>query len=150
MNIHRAYGCRDDSLPRLRPLAPDLTRATTFAYPSAEELRAVGAGERAGEFYARYGHPAGRAFESQVAALEGADGAVSFSSGMAAVHAIFCGLLRAARWPMNSASTSGRSEESGSSSRRSGVTRPFFGGAIWAVSRARRDLSHGGKRAART
>ncbi|MGZ5094851.1 MAG: trans-sulfuration enzyme family protein [Burkholderiales bacterium] len=95
MNIHRAYGCREDSLASLRPLAPDLTRATTFAYPSAEELRAVGAGERAGEFYARYGHPAGRLFESQVAALEGADGAVSFSSGMAAVHAIFCGLLRA-------------------------------------------------------
>jgi methionine-gamma-lyase len=75
-------------------VAPDLTRATTFAYPSAEELRGVGAGERAGEFYPRYGHPAGRRFEREVAALEGADGAVAFSSGMAALHAIFLGLLR--------------------------------------------------------
>jgi cystathionine beta-lyase/cystathionine gamma-synthase len=94
VNHHRPYGCREDAAPRSRPLAPDLTRATTFAYSSAEELRAVGAGERAGEFYARYGHPAARAFEQKVAELEGADGAVSFSSGMAALHALFCGLLR--------------------------------------------------------
>src|SRR4051812_29331687 len=57
-----------------------------------------------------------------------------------------CRFLRAARWPMNSDSTSGRSEESGSFSRRSGVTRLFFGVAILAVSRTRRGLSHGGQR----
>jgi cystathionine beta-lyase/cystathionine gamma-synthase len=91
----RPYGCPDDTVAPRGALAPDLTRATTFAYATAEELRAVGAGERAGEFYARYGHPAGRAFEEKVARLEGADGAVSFASGMAAVHAIFCGLLQA-------------------------------------------------------
>jgi methionine-gamma-lyase len=90
----RPYGCRDDAVPATGPLAPDLTRATTFAYPSAEDLRGVGAGERAGEFYPRYGHPAGRRFEREVAELEGAEGAVAFSSGMAALHAIFVGLLR--------------------------------------------------------
>jgi methionine-gamma-lyase len=91
----RPYGCREDSQARSGPLAPDLTRATTFAYDSAETLRQVGAGERTGEFYARYGHPASRLFESKVAALEGAEGAVSFASGLAALHAIFCGLLEA-------------------------------------------------------
>jgi len=90
----RPYGCREDATTPLGPLAPDLTRATTFAYPTAEELRAVGAGELSGEFYPRYGHPAGRLFEQKVAELEGADGAVSFGSGMAALHAIFCGLLQ--------------------------------------------------------
>jgi cystathionine beta-lyase/cystathionine gamma-synthase len=70
-----------------------LTRSTTFASGSAEELRAIGAGEVAGEFYPRYGHPAARDFESRVAALEGAEGAVCFASGMAALHAVFCGLL---------------------------------------------------------
>jgi len=51
-------------------------------------------GETPGEFYPRYGHPVGRLFESRMAALEGADGAVSFSSGLAAIHAAFCTLLR--------------------------------------------------------
>ncbi|OGA28212.1 MAG: hypothetical protein A3I01_02060 [Betaproteobacteria bacterium RIFCSPLOWO2_02_FULL_65_24] len=91
----RPYGCREDPAPPLGPLAPDLTRATTFAYTTAEELRAVGMGEIPGEFYPRYGHPLGRLFESKVAGLEEADGAVAFSSGLAAIHAVFCGLLAA-------------------------------------------------------
>jgi methionine-gamma-lyase len=95
MTTHRPYGCREDSAPPLGPLAPDLTRATTFAYPTAEELRAVGANELPGEFYPRYGHPTGRLFEKKVAELEGADGAVSFASGLAALHGVFCGLLQA-------------------------------------------------------
>ena len=59
---YRPYGCRNDALPPLGPVAPDLTRATTFAYGNAEELRAVGKGEAPGEFYPRYGHPACRSF----------------------------------------------------------------------------------------
>ncbi|MCK6458622.1 MAG: PLP-dependent transferase [Planctomycetes bacterium] len=89
----RPYGCRGDAAPPLGPLAPTLVRATTFAHGSAEALRAVGAGERDGEFYPRYGHPAARAFESAVAEAEGVDGAVSFASGMAALHALFCAPL---------------------------------------------------------
>jgi len=89
----RHYGCRGDGHAPHGPLAPDLTRATTFAHASAERVRAVGAGEEPGEFYPRYGHPAGRAFERRVAELEGADGAVAFASGMAALHALFFGLL---------------------------------------------------------
>jgi cystathionine beta-lyase/cystathionine gamma-synthase len=85
----KPYGCRGDHPVPLGPLAPTLARATTFAHESAEALRAVGAGEREGEFYPRYGHAAGRAFESAVAEAEGTDGAVSFASGMAALHAIF-------------------------------------------------------------
>lgn len=92
---HRPYGCREDPTPPLGPVAPDLTRATTFAYPSADALRAVGDEEAPGEFYPRYGHPAGRLFEKHVATLEGADGSVSFASGMATISAILFGLLRA-------------------------------------------------------
>lgn len=94
---YRAYGCRQDAdaVPPLGPIAPDLTRSTTFAYADAEGLRAVDQGETTGNFYPRYGHPAGRLFEQRVAELEGADGAVSFASGMAAINAMFCGLLRA-------------------------------------------------------
>jgi len=89
----KPYGCRGEAAPPLGPLAPTLTRATTFAHESAEALRAVGAGEKPGEFYPRYGHPAARAFEAAVAEAEGTDGAVSFASGMAALHALFCAPL---------------------------------------------------------
>ncbi|MHC4133389.1 MAG: trans-sulfuration enzyme family protein [Planctomycetota bacterium] len=89
----RPYGCRGEPRAPAGPLAPDLTRATTFAYASAEELRAVGAGEADGEFYPRYGHPAARTFESAVAGLESTDGAVSFASGMATLHALLCAPL---------------------------------------------------------
>jgi O-acetylhomoserine/O-acetylserine sulfhydrylase-like pyridoxal-dependent enzyme len=77
----------------LGPPAADLTRATTFAVPSAEDLRAVGSGERFGDFHPRYGHPAGRRFDARVAELEGADGAVAFASGHAALCAVLVGLL---------------------------------------------------------
>ncbi len=76
-------------------MAPDLTRSTTFAMENAERMRAIGAGELAGEFYPRYGHPAGRRFEAAIAMLEETDGAVSFSSGMATLHAVFATFLQA-------------------------------------------------------
>ncbi len=90
----RPYGCAVDETAPAGPLAPDLTRSTTFAAENAEMYRAIGAGEAAGEFYPRYGHPAGRGFEAAMARLEGADGSVSFASGMAALHGVLCGLLR--------------------------------------------------------
>jgi methionine-gamma-lyase len=95
----RPYGSASKPRAPIGPLAPDLTRSTTFAGPDAETLRAVGAGEQDGEFYPRYGHPAARRFESAVAVLEGAEGAVSFASGMAALHGPLCALLGAGtRW----------------------------------------------------
>ena len=75
------------------PLSSPLFRATTSASPDAETVRALGVRERHDEFYSRYGHPNARAFESSIAALEGAEGAVSFASGMAAMHAVLCGLV---------------------------------------------------------
>ena len=91
--VDHPYGTPREAHAPEGPLSPDLTRATTFAMAEASIVRDVGAGVRAGEFYPRYSHPLGRFFEGQVAALEGADGAVAFSSGMAAFHGVFCGLL---------------------------------------------------------
>lgn len=77
---------RDHAAP-LGPLSPPLVRASTAGQVDAEALRALGAGERPGAFYQRLSHDNGRAFESLVAELEGADGAVAFASGMAAMSA---------------------------------------------------------------
>ncbi|MGH9381274.1 MAG: trans-sulfuration enzyme family protein [Thermoanaerobaculia bacterium] len=92
MHEHPQYGT-PDLLDRLEgAIAVPVVRSTTFAYRDAESLRAVMAGEVAGEVYPRYGHVPGRAFEARMAALEGADGAVAFASGMAALTALFLGL----------------------------------------------------------
>jgi cystathionine beta-lyase/cystathionine gamma-synthase len=89
------YGTPHPHGPLLGPLSPPLLRSTTAGQPDAEALRAFGAGERSGEFYQRLGHGNGRAFESLVAELEGADGAVAFASGMAAMSAALAAHLRA-------------------------------------------------------
>ena len=81
------YGTRNEHRVPQGPLAPPVDRSTTFAMPTAEDIRAHSAGEKHGDFYPRRGHQNGRAFESHVANLEKAEGAVAFASGMAAVHA---------------------------------------------------------------
>jgi cystathionine beta-lyase/cystathionine gamma-synthase len=88
------YGTPRPHAPLLGPLAPVLVRSTTAGQPDAETLRALGAGERPGEFYQRLSHHNGRAVESLVAELEGADGAVAFASGMAAMSAALAAHLR--------------------------------------------------------
>ena len=79
------YGTPESHRSTIGPLSPPLVRSSTTGQPDAETLRAVGEGEQSGEFYQRLGHQNGRAFEGLVAALEGADGAVSFASGMSAI-----------------------------------------------------------------
>ncbi len=88
------YGTPRPHSSPLGPLSPPLSRSTTAGQPDAETLRALGSAERSGEFYQRLGHSNGRAFESLVATLEQADGAVSFASGMAAMSAALMAHLR--------------------------------------------------------
>jgi cystathionine beta-lyase/cystathionine gamma-synthase len=77
---------------------PDYTPVSTPIYPSVgtlydelEALDAVFGGERVGYVYPRYGSPTVGAFEEAIATLEGAEDAVAFASGMAAVHAALMG-----------------------------------------------------------
>lgn len=88
------YGTPSPHTPPLGPLSPPLVRSTTAGQPDAETLRAMGACERPGEFYQRVGHQNGRQWESLVAGLEGADGAVAFASGMAAISGALLAHLR--------------------------------------------------------
>lgn len=70
-----------------QPLAVPIYHAAAFVYDSADELDAAFAGERRGYVYSRYANPTVAALEQAVAVLEGAEEAVAFSSGMAAIHA---------------------------------------------------------------
>jgi cystathionine gamma-synthase/methionine-gamma-lyase len=81
-----------------RAARPNFTPVTTPVYPSAsylyedfETLDVVFGGEQPGPIYARYGNPTNDALETAVAALEGGEAALSFSSGMAAIHAALLG-----------------------------------------------------------
>ena len=89
-----AYGTPHSPQTPLGPLSAPLVRATTHALADAEAIRAHSAGEKHGDFYPRYGHSNGVLWESLVATEEGAEGAVAFGSGMAAVHAAIWAHLR--------------------------------------------------------
>ena len=71
-----------DSKPVVAPIWP----AVGYLYDSMDDMDAVFDGTRSGPLYLRYGSPTVTAFETAMAALEGAEGAQAYSSGMAAVH----------------------------------------------------------------
>lgn len=63
---------------------------TTFAFPSTAAILDVVEGRTAGSLYTRYGmNPTIQALEAKLAALEGAEAALVFASGMAAEAALF-------------------------------------------------------------
>ncbi|MCE5258780.1 MAG: PLP-dependent aspartate aminotransferase family protein [Chloroflexi bacterium] len=73
--------------PDFRPVPTPIYRSSSFVYDSLQDLDDVFSGSKVGYVYARYGNPTVHAFEMAVAALEGAEDAVAYSSGMAAVYA---------------------------------------------------------------
>ena len=63
---------------------------TTFAFPSTAAILDVVEGRADGSLYTRYGlNPTIRSLEAKLAALEGAESALAFASGMAAEAAAF-------------------------------------------------------------
>ncbi len=70
-----------------RPTSTPIYTSSTYAQESAEAMDAVFAGEREGYVYQRYGNPTNAALEAAIADLESGQAAVSFASGMAALHA---------------------------------------------------------------
>jgi O-succinylhomoserine sulfhydrylase len=67
---------------------------SSFTFTSAAEAAARFAGDSPGNIYSRFTNPTVRAFEQRLAALEGGEACVAFSSGMAAITAVFLSLLR--------------------------------------------------------
>lgn len=67
-----------------------LYNTTTFVYEKTADILDVVEGRKSGSLYTRYGmNPTIVSLEEKLAALEGAEAALSFSSGMAAESAVF-------------------------------------------------------------
>ena len=77
-----------------RPIVTPIFQNVTFAFETAEDLAVAGTGSSA-TFYSRYGTPTQSLVEEQLRILEGAEQALVFGSGMAAIAALFLGLLQA-------------------------------------------------------
>lgn len=76
-------------------LAPALWASSVWESESLVDARRRATGTRAAEFYSRYANPTVRSFEEAVAALEGAEDALAFASGMGALSTVVLGLCSA-------------------------------------------------------
>lgn len=72
---------------------PPVFYGVTFGYDDLSEWAAVGAGHRPGHIYSRNTNPTVALFERKVAALEGAERATAFATGMAAISSTLFALL---------------------------------------------------------
>jgi cystathionine beta-lyase/cystathionine gamma-synthase len=74
-------------------LVDPIWQTAPFAFRNVQELEASARGERPDLFYTRYGNPTITACERKMAALEGTEDAVLFSSGVAAIGMSLSALL---------------------------------------------------------
>jgi cystathionine beta-lyase/cystathionine gamma-synthase len=82
-------------LGEARPVSTPIYQTATFSFDDPEALAdLIRSGKDAGYVYTRWHNPTRAAFEEVVANLEGAERAVSFASGMAAITTVLGSLLR--------------------------------------------------------
>ncbi len=76
------------------PVTTPITQTSVFRFATVEGMANVGLGRVDGDFYTRYGGPNHRVVEEKLAALEGAEAALLFGSGMAAIAGALLAFLR--------------------------------------------------------
>jgi cystathionine beta-lyase/cystathionine gamma-synthase len=81
----RAVHAGETPDPTTGSLVPPIHQTSVFVFRDTEHMHAVFSGRTPGNIYTRYGNPTQRAVEEKVAALEGAEDALVFSSGTAAI-----------------------------------------------------------------
>lgn len=85
----RCVHAGDQGDPEGSPIPPVYT-TSTFTFETTADMLAVVSGERQGNLYTRYGfNPTITRLEDKLAAIEGAESALAFGSGMAALSATF-------------------------------------------------------------
>lgn len=88
--IHEGY----DPLTAEGSLTPPIYQTSTFVFPNAEAGEARFSGDMDGYIYTRLGNPTLSVLERRMAEIEGAEAAVAFSSGMAAISAVLIKLVK--------------------------------------------------------
>ena len=76
------------------PVSTPIVHSVTFSFPSLAAMDAEQERGAAGAYYQRLGHPTVHACEERLAGLEGAEGALLFASGMAALATMFLAYLK--------------------------------------------------------
>lgn len=76
-----------------RSITPPIIENAAFAFRDLESWRQVVGQGGDGDSYSRNSNPTERRFERKMAALEGAEGGLSFATGMAAIHTTLFALL---------------------------------------------------------
>jgi cystathionine gamma-synthase len=76
-------------------LTAPIVQTATYTFANTAELVEYMEGRKEREEYGRYGNPTVRLLEDRVAALEGVEDAVAFSSGMAAITSAILALTKA-------------------------------------------------------
>src|SRR5829696_3730433 len=77
------------------PLTTPIYETSTFVFDSAQEVVAFNEGRSSKYLYSRYGNPTIVACEQKLAALDGVERALLFSSGMAATTTTLMAHLKA-------------------------------------------------------
>ena len=99
---HRSWRLRTTAIhagetldPVTRASSPNLVMSSTFATSAVTGFSARDEGDYEGYVYARLSNPTVKQLETKLAALEAAEAAQCFASGMAATHALLAGRLSA-------------------------------------------------------
>lgn len=79
--------------PATHSIVPPLVANAAFAFENLDDWRDVALHRTPGDIYSRNSNPTTRLFEEKIAALEGAESATSFATGMAAISTTLFALL---------------------------------------------------------
>jgi len=79
--------------PNTRAILPPIVANAAYAFQDLDTWRDVALGEKAGDIYSRNSNPTTRRLEEKVAALEEAESATSFATGMASISTVLFALL---------------------------------------------------------
>ena len=79
--------------PATRAIVPPIVENAAYAFNDLDTWRQVALGEKPGDIYSRNTNPTTRLLEEKIAALEGAESATSFATGMAAINTTLFALL---------------------------------------------------------
>lgn len=85
----------DDAAHEHDPVVGPIYQTSLFTFKDFDTMRRAFAGERKGYVYSRVGNPTVHDFERRIAALEGAEAARGFASGMGAISATVLSIVQA-------------------------------------------------------